>query len=265
MSAPGRPESLQRVCRLCLAARPLRRSHVIPEFLFRLCYDELHRGLQIDRRPIPPRYLQKGWRERLLCDDCEQFLNEQYEKPMKAQWIEAPKLPTKVRTTPVHVQGLDYRTFKLFHLAVLWRAAVASTGDFAQINLGPHAERIRQMLLRKDPGSPDRYPLFAGVLVLPQNSEPAYDVVVPPSITSIEGQPLYQTVYGGCVWGIAVASHSLPEKWRLLMLSDSGGLLATAHDFRTFWTIRSALASYQANRQRFGWSRLPELTPRSAG
>jgi hypothetical protein len=239
-----------------LLSQPLRYSHIIPEFLFQECYDERHRMVAVDRRPNRPTYQQKGWREYLLCDDCEQFLNVEYEQPMKAQWIDAPKLPLQVRTNPIIIEGVDYDTFKLFHLSVLWRAAVARTGDFAQVKLGPHEERLRQMIRAKDAGGPTRYPLFAAVLVRPHDLAPAHDVVVPTSLTTIEGQRLYQTTYGGCVWGIAVASHSLSAKWNDLMLNRMGRVIATVHDFRNFWVVGSALKSFQENRRLFGWPTL---------
>jgi hypothetical protein len=248
--------TIQRLCRLCLLPRTLRYSHIIPEFLFKDCYDERHRMVAVDRRPERPTYQQKGWREYLLCDDCEQFLNAEYEQPMKAQWIDTPKLPAHVRTNPIIIEGVNYDTFKLFHLSVLWRAAVASTGDFAQVKLGPHEERLRQMIRTKDAGGQTRYPLFSAVLVLPQNLSPAYDVVVPTSLTTIEGQRLYQTTYSGCVWGIAVASHSLSPRWNDLMLNREGRVIATVHDFRKFWVVGSALKSFKENRQLFGWPAL---------
>ena len=60
-------------CALCLGEAPLRNSHVIPEFLYRSLYDEKHRLHQVSADPAQPNiYLQKGLREPLLCELCEQ-------------------------------------------------------------------------------------------------------------------------------------------------------------------------------------------------
>lgn len=48
--------------------------------------------------------------------------------------------------------NLPYRPLKLFRLSLLWRMSVSSLREFALVKLGPHEERIRQMLLQDDPG-----------------------------------------------------------------------------------------------------------------
>jgi len=64
------------------------------------------------------RFLQKGFRERLLCFDCEQFLNDRYEKPLKAEWLDSPSYRNRHRSA-IEINGLTYDTFKLCHLSVL--------------------------------------------------------------------------------------------------------------------------------------------------
>ncbi len=67
-------------CRLCQRHKPLQNSHVVPEFFYKPSYDEKHRiYARIGARlaGMPP--LQKGFREPLLCWDCEQKLSP-YEK-----------------------------------------------------------------------------------------------------------------------------------------------------------------------------------------
>src|SRR3546814_16606531 len=60
-------------CALCLLPKPLQDSHIIPEFLYGVMYDDKHRynvlSLAPERRE---RIEQKGVREQLLCRDCEQ-------------------------------------------------------------------------------------------------------------------------------------------------------------------------------------------------
>ncbi len=53
-------------CALCLE-RPLRDSHVIPEFLYKSIYDEKHRFYALAVGEYPG-YEQKGIRESLLCE-----------------------------------------------------------------------------------------------------------------------------------------------------------------------------------------------------
>jgi len=43
-------------CRLCLQERPLRDSHIIPEFLYRPLVDEKHRAAALDQGVAKLRY-----------------------------------------------------------------------------------------------------------------------------------------------------------------------------------------------------------------
>jgi len=88
--------------------------------------------------------LQKGIRERLLCVDCEQWLNDKYEKPFLKQWFVDLPLPTRIAQDAAHTAVYDYLTFKLFHLSILFRASVSSLPTFREVHLGVHEEHIRK-------------------------------------------------------------------------------------------------------------------------
>ena len=169
---------------LCLQSRLLRESHIIPEFLHRTLYDDIHRyntfGLQGSSEVGLE---QKGEREYLLCDECEQRFSD-YEryaavfyrgaimafsdttrsesfhgKLLKFTRRGSDGKPTTA-TVPalLHVEGVDYVQLKLFLLSLLWRMGVSNLYFFREVVLGPHEEKIRNMLLNNDPGNPDLYP-----------------------------------------------------------------------------------------------------------
>ena len=77
-------------CRLCLAEKNLRDSHVLSEFLFRSMYDPMHRFWEISTNPDDKtRIHQKGPREKLLCEDCELELSkyERYASLSTIAWV----------------------------------------------------------------------------------------------------------------------------------------------------------------------------------
>ena len=118
-------------CALCERPEPLRNSHIIPELLYSTLYDQGHRMLGINGRgPLGRKILQKGLREPLLCEGCEQFLNDKYEKPFKKYWFDKKPLPNSLRSEGIRLRGIDYATFKLFHLSILFRCSVASSETF---------------------------------------------------------------------------------------------------------------------------------------
>jgi hypothetical protein len=141
-------------CRLCTTSQELCRSHILPEFLYQPLYDEKHRfsilGLEGER------YAQRGLTEKLLCHHCEQHLTR-YKK--YAAEIMSGRLGHRFhqRGAYIIIEGVDYTRFKLFQLSVLWRASVSKLEFFKLVSLGPHEERLRQMLVGSDPGSPEEF------------------------------------------------------------------------------------------------------------
>ena len=100
--------------------------------------------------------LQKGLRDPLFCEQCEQHFNTYCEQPFYKQWIDAAPLPDPWPAGDrIHWITVDYSSFKLFHLSVLFRASVSQKPTFAAVSLGPHhEEKVRQLILKQDPGKP---------------------------------------------------------------------------------------------------------------
>lgn len=157
-----RGHGLSMTCALCEQNRPLRFSHIVPEFVYAPLYDHKHRALGIHGRGrLRREVVQNGVSEPLLCGDCEQFLNDSYEKPFKKYWFDEKPLPKWLGPEGIRLENIDYTTFKLFHLSVLFRCGVAQHAMFAEVKLGPHESALRDLVRSGDPGRPDQYPIFA--------------------------------------------------------------------------------------------------------
>lgn len=214
--------SKPRYCRLCLREGvELRRSHILSEFLYQEVYDERHRTIGVDPRPDKKdRVLQKGIREPLLCGDCEGKLSkwEVYAAGVMRQ------LPTTADCKPGDVvwqRGLDYAKIKLFQMSLLWRCSIAEGPTFAEVDLGPHAERLRQMLLAEDTGRPWEYGCIIAAL---RKSERWTGIVKFPGKLRIEGHNAYHLVVKGLVWLYVVSSHAQKLSGQGSFLSESGDL-----------------------------------------
>lgn len=228
-------------CKLCLEVRPLRRSHIVPEFLHKALYDEKHRARRIELGKDVPGYLQKGLRDRLLCDACEQFLNDRYEKPFYAQWQEGRLLPTRLLPDRVHyVTGVDYATIKLFLLSVLFRASVSTLGPFSGVSLGPHEERLRLMVLQQDPGEPTQYPVV-GMFTVDEAGTILHSVASPVPYRLFR-QRAYVFMFGGCEWAFFVSSHRTAEVTGIGIRSDGVACFGATllRDTRTMRAMREA-------------------------
>jgi hypothetical protein len=194
-----------RLCRLCHQERPLVWSHVIPEFMHAPLYDAGRRMLCLGEEHGRPRrrLVQKGDQERLLCQECDRdLINRRYEQPNTAFWralAEGGRPCRGVTMTAVSgqpatmVRGFDYASFKLLLLSVFWRASVASATKYP-INLQEHGERIRKMLLARNPGPETAYPCLLYRLVgLPSPG----GIITRPIEMSLDGWPAYQMVLTG--------------------------------------------------------------------
>jgi len=154
--------------------------------------------------------LQKGIREPLFCESCEQHFNEYCEKPFRAQWIEAQPLPDPWIVNDVHWINVEYNSFKLFHLSVLFRAGISSLPTFAAVSLGPHEERLRQLLLTRSVGEAWQYPVFAYAVVHHRTNR-LIQMVSKAQQSQFGGRRCYGMMYGGAEWWVCVASDRNPE------------------------------------------------------
>lgn len=120
-----------------------------------------------------------------------------------------------------HEAVFDYRTFKLFHLSILFKASVSSHSTFRAVSLGKHEGRIREMLLAKNPGRAGEYPILAFAVVGAQG-EVERRIISQPIAARYEGHHVYGQIYGGAMWWISTSSHKN-------IAFSSGGLQQSGH------------------------------------
>lgn len=207
-------------CALCFNDVPLRRSHIIPEFLYKTLYDDKHRFQVLSIIPDQESWReQKGLREQLLCDECEQRLSvwERYASLVLKGGI---PLACRQEGNVVYISGIDYCQFKLFQLSVLWRAGVSSLPFFENVRLGKHAEMLRLLLLSGNPGSPERYGCF--MFGLKHGDKAFTGIIMQPGKVRINGHTAYRFVFGGFLWSMLVSNHNLGAPLNQCTLSITG-------------------------------------------
>lgn len=139
-------------CKLCLRTKELRRSHIIPNAVFRRMYrDGSGKGIRIIGDVTTPNALTSNtWSEYLLCGDCEKHLNDNLER--KALLVLSS---TKTKWSSLHEHGVTLQNYNLaefgnFFISILWRAAVARSEEFEKIRLPDDiAEILRSHLLNQ--------------------------------------------------------------------------------------------------------------------
>jgi hypothetical protein len=231
------------MCKLCGYERPLVRSHPMPEFLYSAAYDEKHRAVAPDKKRGREPFIRKGYREPLLCEECEQAFSR-LEREFSQLWYHRKTLPSKIPEPYIKLEGLPYHEFKLFHLSILWRAGIARSSPFSQVTLGPYESQLRQMLLSKEWTPEERFPVFACLLVYPDTRGVFHPMVIPPTSDRIDGIRTYCTVFGGCAWYYPVSSHGTPFS-KSLMLTEVGTMLLPVICYTEFGPLRNFVAAWK--------------------
>jgi hypothetical protein len=203
-------------------------SHVLPEFGYAALYDGKHRYFRLIADPKEGergvKLEQKGLREQLLCKACETKLSrlETYASRLLADGLTVP-VPGQMTTNPA-----DYSLLKLFQLSLLWRAHVSSHRMFAPVQLGPHAERLRKMLLDEDPGRACDYPCMMGAVYDRARRMPG--LIAPAMMVKRDGHHLYAINFAGFYWSFVVSGQMAKHSWRNYCVQEDGTLPLYASD-----------------------------------
>ena len=159
------------VCKLCLNARPLQKSHLIPAAMYKYLLDPKKKN---DNPVVVGRNItatsSRQVSHHLLCSGCEDLFNKNGERWMLKQVWNGKTFPLRDRLAvalhlhafpSVHVYsgasaGIDTDKLGYFALSVIWRAAVRTWntpfgGTTRLLNLGNLEDPIRMFLLGQGP------------------------------------------------------------------------------------------------------------------
>jgi hypothetical protein len=183
----------------------------------------------------------------MLCGDCEKWINR-YETYYAHEFSVGKKMPEILRDTVVKIAGLDYARFKLFHLSIVWRAGVRQRDEFRNVKLGPHEDRLRQMLLNDNPGDPCVYPFLGRILFDPSDRRITDDVIVEPEVSRVDAHFIYILTFGGCAWFYFISSHNVGD---LVPVRFAPGkdLILVAQDLFSYAPIGDFVNQYREARR----------------
>ncbi len=224
---------MQSFCKLCNAIGALCASHIIPEFLYGPLYDEKHRFSVVTTGVAKDRYEQRGLREHLLCQKCEQRF-ARYEK--YAAEVMNGRLGHQYRRkgNRITIENIDYRQFKLFTLSVLWRGSTSSLDFFKLVSLGPHQERLRDMLLREDPGQPHEF--GCAVIFASDRGEDISDTFFNPEPLRWCSRRMIKFFFGGSTWLFHCDKRPASPYLQNLFLQPDGTLHGLTGDLAEAYT-----------------------------
>jgi hypothetical protein len=221
-------------CKLCLSPGvALRRSHIVPELLWKLIYGPTGHTLMLDGdlRFIPE--VPKGIRERLLCEKCEALL-ESYEGYFAREWIGVPLMPPCLPEDvgQYGITGIDYVAFLSFHLSIAWRASVSTHPAFRGARLGAYEEVARKALVEGTANALTQFKLCGHVVVRGDGTVMSM-VMVPPAPVFEDGVlRAHAGLYAGVYWTLLMPSDEVFDDEDDFGLSENGTLILGVEDVR---------------------------------
>jgi hypothetical protein len=208
----------------------LRKSHVIPEFMFRPLYDEKHRFWRISNIPTKQnRIFQKGPREKLLCEQCEQRLSRHESYASDVFFGNAAVKPLRTPTGFLFTDIL-YKPLKLFFMSLLWRLGTTSIRELKGAELGPYQERIRSLIAADDPADFSTFPAMVTALTFDRKHIPG--LVVPPLHARIEGRRVWAVVISGYLFHFVVSNRKPEARFWGGFLHENGNFPLHLSDIR---------------------------------
>jgi len=160
-------------CKLCHQEKELlKKSHIIPNFMYKDFFDENHMALMISCRDFSSaqKKYTGEYEPNILCKTCDNEIigrTETYAKDIlyggnNISMVNIPNCVNERNKNGIeftYCQGIDYKKFKLFLLSVLWRSSISSRSFFKDVSLGEkYSEDIRKMILYENPGNVNDYP-----------------------------------------------------------------------------------------------------------
>jgi hypothetical protein len=223
-------ETMVGKCKLCFEEKELcKRSHIIPSFMYQDLFDEKNRIYQIQSEGGTIK--QRGYRQTgefdkdILCHSCD---NEALGKLDRYASLILYDGYSKICGYREHPNGMkysycadiDYAQFKLFLLSILWRASISKRPLFDEVQLGPHEERIRQMLPDSDPGEQLEYPCL--IMTSLHLKEHPNDIVAQPSHARVNGGHVYKFLIGGLFYIFFISKHIIPSDLSDVAINSDG-------------------------------------------
>jgi hypothetical protein len=192
-------------CKLCNKDKQLlKKSHIIPEFMYQDLFDDKHRIFEVLLKPdsqLKNKTRQSGaYDNNLLCHDCDNRVLGSLERYASLALYGGIELTIDRRlnhdsSTYINVKGIDYQKFKLFLLSILWRASISNLPIFKGVKLGAHESIIRKKILTNSPGDSVEYQ--CAVFTHLHNPEIPNQIIAEPGCIIDGEQQTYAFLIGG--------------------------------------------------------------------
>jgi len=206
------------LCRFCEEDKELIEAHIIPRCLLQPLKDPSG-SMVLVSKDSPPKRLPTGqYDNKILCADCDSQFSP-WEKYTAALLVNDGAYDQFQQAKPGEdfytIQIYDYASLKLCLLSILWKMSISDRDSYRGVALGPFEAMIRRMLLDKNPGRTDAFPMFVYRLVGELDSS----TLRPTVLFKEEGVNVYELGLPGYVAFIKVDKRPPPKPIRERVLA----------------------------------------------
>lgn len=139
------------ICKLCKYQKEIKRSHAIPDAVFRRILKSSD-GRAVTFRcddDSPIRHSGESWWEYQLCQECEGLLNSKYES-YAISFFRGHAGNVIKHERGITFNNVNSEKIRMFLISILWRAAESNVGAYSRVKMpGYFKEYIRESLLKQ--------------------------------------------------------------------------------------------------------------------
>jgi len=166
-------------------------------------------------------FKQKGIYEKLLCNECEEKLSK-YENYARGVLYGGRSISVTHHSQQAIECSIDYSTFKLFQLSILWRIGVSTSEAFSEVDLGGHSEVLRDMVNTGKPGATCEYGCI--MIASPEYTEITDNMIHCMGMVKIDTVDCVRILLGGLFWLFFLSDKAIDQRQQGLFLQDTGRL-----------------------------------------
>jgi hypothetical protein len=150
------------LCQFCNEDKKLIEAHIIPRCLLQPLNSASGPMVLVGKGSYPKRLPMGQYDNKILCADCDNKYAS-WEDHTADLLVKADAYDRFQQARPGEnfytIQDYDYASLKLCLLSILWKMSISDHDAFREVRLGPFEATIRRMLLDKNPGRADEFPM----------------------------------------------------------------------------------------------------------
>jgi hypothetical protein len=191
-----------------LAEKKCVRCHIIPRSFFKSILKP--HALIISDKFNPKRSQIGIYDDNLVCEECEKLFPPFDDYAYRLLLSDIPEDDLVIyegKKIAYLIKNYDYNKLKLFFISLLWRASSSKLEYFALVKTKPFDNRLKEMVLKQDPGTEDEFSI-----ALRRFKERSYSrAMLNPHNTKFDGINYVMLYLGGYTIYIKVDKRVAPD------------------------------------------------------